>query len=169
MLSVQIGSFVSGPLLEVLGKFNQEVKDGDILAEIDPRLPKADEKRAIASHATTLGEVKRVEALLQQSRNNEARANALSEENEDFISQTELDQFKFGTMSLEAQLEISKASVEQAQAALDNAQCVVVLWSKRSVESQFVKDEATYALEEGKLLPVRIDERSDVLGPSVTT
>ncbi len=119
--SVQVGSFVSGPLDEVLGEFNQEVKEGDVLAEIDPRLPEADKKRAIASHATTLGEVKRIEALLQQARNNEARACELSEENEDYISQTELDQFKFTTLSLEAQLEISNASVQQAQAALDNA------------------------------------------------
>ncbi len=121
VLSVQVGAFVSGPLKEVLGKYNQEVKKGDVLAKVDPRLPEAERKRALASHATTLGEVKRIEALLQQARNNEARALALSEENEDFISDTELDQFKFSTMSLEAQLEISKASVQQAEAALDNA------------------------------------------------
>ena len=98
------------------------VKNNDTLAEIDPRLPEADLKRALASKATALGDVKRVEALLQQARNNEARANALREENEDYISLTELDQFKFGTMSLEAQLEISEASVDQASASLDNAQ-----------------------------------------------
>jgi len=122
VLSVQVGSFVSGPLVDVVGQFNQEVKKGDVLAKIDPRLPEADRKRALASHATTLGDVKRVEALLQQARNYEARAKALSQENEDFISQNELDQFKFSTMSLEAQLEIARASVKQAEAALENAE-----------------------------------------------
>lgn len=122
VLSVQVGSFVSGPLVEVLGEFNQEVKMGDVLARIDPRLIAAERKRAAANHATTEGEVKRVEALLQQAKNNEARALALREENEDFISQNELDQFKFAKMSLDAQLEISKASVKQAEAALENAE-----------------------------------------------
>ncbi len=121
VLSVQVGAFVSGPLQEVLGQFNQEVKKGDVLARIDPRLPEAERKRATATHETTLGEVKRIEALLQQARNDEARALALREENEDFISQAELDQFTFATMSLEAQLEISLASVKQAEAALENA------------------------------------------------
>ena len=46
---------------------------------------------------------------------------------------------------------------DDIQKAITNAKCVVVLWSTRSVESEFVKDEATYALELGKLLPVTIE------------
>jgi hypothetical protein len=37
------------------------------------------------------------------------------------------------------------------------AKCVVVLWSQRSVQSSYVKDEATYALNAKKLLPVSLD------------
>lgn len=44
------------------------------------------------------------------------------------------------------------------QAELDKARCVVVLWSTRSVGSDFVKDEASYALGQRKLLPARIDD-----------
>ena len=46
---------------------------------------------------------------------------------------------------------------DSIQRELDAAQCVIVLWSARSVVSRFVKDEATYALTLGKLLPVRIE------------
>jgi len=42
--------------------------------------------------------------------------------------------------------------------ALKESKCVVVMWSKRSVESQYVKDEATYALERKKLIPIKIEE-----------
>jgi hypothetical protein len=42
--------------------------------------------------------------------------------------------------------------------ALNEAKCVIVLWSKRSVVSQYVRDEATYALRRNKLVPVMIEE-----------
>jgi len=40
---------------------------------------------------------------------------------------------------------------------LQTARRVIVLWSSLSVQSQFVKDEASYALELGKLVPVLIE------------
>ncbi len=42
--------------------------------------------------------------------------------------------------------------------ALTEARCVIVLWSQRSVQSRYVKDEAAYALQRNKLFPVAIDE-----------
>ncbi len=41
--------------------------------------------------------------------------------------------------------------------ALRDAKCVIVLWSKQSVNSQYVRDEATYALNREKLVPVAIE------------
>jgi DnaJ-class molecular chaperone len=46
-------------------------------------------------------------------------------------------------------------AIEQALAV---ANCVIVVWSKKSVKSQYVKDEANYALNRKKLLPVAIEE-----------
>ena len=42
--------------------------------------------------------------------------------------------------------------------ALNEAKCVIVLWSKRSVQSLYVKDEATHALKRKKLVPVTIQQ-----------
>ena len=42
--------------------------------------------------------------------------------------------------------------------ALKESNCVVVIWSKRSVESQYVKHEANYALKRNKLVPIMIEE-----------
>lgn len=43
---------------------------------------------------------------------------------------------------------------------LGNAKCIIVLWSQRSIGSQYVKDEATYALNHRKLIPVTIEDVS---------
>jgi hypothetical protein len=41
--------------------------------------------------------------------------------------------------------------------ALNEAKCVIVVWSNLSVQSQYVRAEATYALDRGKLAPVAIE------------
>ena len=122
VLSVQIGSFVSGPIVELPVEFNQEVKKDDILARIDKRIYQAqvDQETAILSVRTA--DVKRVQALLQQARNDEQRGEALRQRNADFLSDAERDQLKFNRMSLEAQLQVAEASVEQAKASLKNSQ-----------------------------------------------
>ena len=40
--------------------------------------------------------------------------------------------------------------------ALKDAKCVIVMWSKLSVNSRYVKDEANYALKRKKLIPIAI-------------
>lgn len=49
---------------------------------------------------------------------------------------------------------------------LDDARCVIVVWSKRSIgpEGHFVRDEATRALRRHAYLPVRIDKVEPPLG-----
>ena len=47
---------------------------------------------------------------------------------------------------------------EVIQKALDEARCVIVLWSKRSVKSRYVTAESSYALEYNKLVPVAIED-----------
>ncbi len=43
------------------------------------------------------------------------------------------------------------------ETALQEAKCVFVIWSKRSVESLYIKAEARYALNRCKLVPVAIE------------
>ncbi|NOZ39318.1 MAG: efflux RND transporter periplasmic adaptor subunit [Planctomycetes bacterium] len=121
VLKVRIGSFVSGPITDVLTDFNAQVKKGDLLARVDPRLFKAAVARDSASLETRKADVERVSALYQQSVRNERRAIALREENEDFISPREMDTFHFNRLSLEAQLKVAKASIKQAEAALETS------------------------------------------------
>jgi HlyD family secretion protein len=122
VISVQIGSFVSGPIMDLFVDFNEEVKAGQVLATIDPRLYDANVRRDEAALMTRQAEVERVKAELGRARNDEARSVALKEENVDYISKTELDQFRFSRMALEAQLLIAEATVKQAEANLENSQ-----------------------------------------------
>lgn len=41
--------------------------------------------------------------------------------------------------------------------ALNETKCVIVMWSNLSVNSEYVKSEATEALEQKKLVPVKIE------------
>jgi HlyD family secretion protein len=119
---VQVGCFVSGPIENLYVQHNDEVKAGDLMAEIDPRIYNAQVARDEAALATAKAEVERTNALLEQARNDEQRAKALQQENKEYISDTEMDQFKYNRMSLEAQLEVAQASVSQAEANLKNSQ-----------------------------------------------
>ncbi|MBO0698512.1 MAG: efflux RND transporter periplasmic adaptor subunit [Zavarzinella sp.] len=122
VLSVAVGSFVSGPIEKIYVDFNDEVKKGQVMAQIDPQIYKANVARDKAVLATRKADVDRVKAELQQAKNDESRAKALQAENTTFISAAEMDQFKFKRMSLEAQLAVADANVLQAQANLDQSE-----------------------------------------------
>lgn len=120
-LQVSIGSFVSGPILELYCEFNQEVKKGDLLAKIDPRIYQANASRDQASLANREADVYRVKALLQQAVNDEKRAISLRSQDPTFIAQAEMDKYKFARLSLDAQLKVAVTAVDQARATLDNS------------------------------------------------
>jgi len=121
-LQVIIGSFVSGPIIELNAEFNQEVKKGDLLARIDPLLYKANYARDKASLANHKAEVMRVKAQLQQAVNDEKRAVALRSNDKSFLAQAEMDRCEFARLALDAQLESAETAVEQAQATMENSQ-----------------------------------------------
>jgi HlyD family secretion protein len=125
VLSVSIGSFVSGPITDLYVGFNDHVEKDQLMAKIDPRIYKAAVDGAKAALVTRVADVIRVKALLQQAINDEKRSVALRKENRDYISQAEIDRFHFNRLQLEAQLEVANAAVEQAEAALANAQANV--------------------------------------------
>ncbi|MCA9265279.1 MAG: biotin/lipoyl-binding protein, partial [Planctomycetales bacterium] len=118
VLKVHIGSFVSGPIAELHAEFNQKVKKGDLLARVDPRLYEAAKLRDEAAVATAEADVERAKAVLNRARNDERRAKDLAAINPDYISQTEMDEFRFNRQSLEAQLLIAEQSAKQARARL---------------------------------------------------
>jgi HlyD family secretion protein len=122
VLSVQVGSFVSGPIKETKVDFNSRVKKDDVLAKIDPRLFVAKIAQDEASLAHRVADRKRVSALLEQARNNERRAIELRETKASYISQAEIDQVTAERKALEAQLDLAEAVIAEAQAALSTSE-----------------------------------------------
>jgi HlyD family secretion protein len=122
VLSVSVGAFVSGPVVEVLVDFNDVVQKGELLARIDPRLYEANVARDEAVLATRQADIENITAQLQLAINDEERAIALKKENQNFISNAEMDKVKFGKLALEAQLKVAKQNVKQAEANLKTSQ-----------------------------------------------
>ncbi len=120
-VEVTIGSFISGPILELYCEFNQEVKKGDLLAKIDPRLYLASVAHDRATLAMQDADVLRVQSQLQQAINDEKRAVALRARGESIITQADFDKYKFARITLEAQVKISQATVDQAKASLETS------------------------------------------------
>jgi HlyD family secretion protein len=120
--SVSVGAFTSGPIAEIYVDFNSRVKADQVIARIDAKLAKAAVDRDRAALETQKAELTRIEALLQQARNNEQRARKLMAINKDYLSDTEMDQYKFTTLSTEAQRKLAVANITQAEANLKNSE-----------------------------------------------
>jgi HlyD family secretion protein len=139
VLTVQVGSFVSGMIESLHADFNDVVKKGQVLAKIDPRLLEADVARDQAALATAKAEVQRVQALLDEAKSEEGRGLALRADNPGYISDAELDRMKFRRISLEAQLAVAETGVQQAEARLNNSQANLQYTEIRSpVDGQII-------------------------------
>lgn len=119
--SVSIGSFASGPIKEIYVDYNSVIKEGDLLALIDPRLLAAVVDRDEANLTSQRADLERITALLTQAQRNEERALKLQQVREDYVSGVEMDQFRFARLSLEAQANLARAGIQQAEASLKNS------------------------------------------------
>jgi HlyD family secretion protein len=122
VLSVSVGAFTSGPIAKVYVDFNSPVKKDQVLALIDPRLLQAAVDRDRAAVESQKADLNRIDALLQQAKNNEKRARQLMAINKEYIAETDVDQYYFTRLSLEAQIKLTEASIKQAEANLKNSE-----------------------------------------------
>jgi multidrug efflux system membrane fusion protein len=107
---VQIRPMVEGPLQKVAFIEGQEVKKGDVLAQIDPRLYQAALDQAKAKLAQD-------EAQLDSDRRDLERNTALAERS--YASKQIVDQQRAAVAKGEALVESDKAAIQSAQVQLD--------------------------------------------------
>jgi HlyD family secretion protein len=122
VLQISVGAFVSGPIEKLHVNFNQEVKTGELMAEIDPRIYLSNVARDRAAYENRVAEVNRVYAQLQQALRDEKRANDLKDESTDFIAQAEIDRVHFARLALDAQFDVAITAVGQTEAQLKNSE-----------------------------------------------
>ncbi len=102
--SVNVGTQVSGAIIKLHADFNSEVKEGQLLAELDPALFNA----ALAQSEANLNSAR---AGLRLAETKEARTRSLV--GKGFISQAELDTAVRELEAAQAQVELVKAQVER--------------------------------------------------------
>ena len=119
--SLTIGSFVSGPIdpSVPIAEFNQEVKTGDLLCKIDPRIHDANLQRDIAQLESSQAELKRAQALLEQAERDLNRVTKLREKDKTFVADVDLDKFHYNMLTARAQVGVADAGVKVAQSQVN--------------------------------------------------
>jgi len=119
VVTVQVGSYVSGPIVQLYVDFNSPVKAGQLMAKIDPR-PFA------AQVALTTAALANAQAQLQKDRANLAYQKITYERDgellkEKVVSHDQLDSQLSLFHQAEAQVALDEAAVQQQQASLQAA------------------------------------------------
>jgi HlyD family secretion protein len=117
--TVQVGTYVSGPIKEIYVDFNSPVKKGQVAAKIDPRPFIMKVRQAEANLANAWAKVKKDEADLTYKKLTLERIQELLRR--DLVSQDERDTARSNHEQAEAQIELDRAQVKQAEAALEEA------------------------------------------------
>ncbi|MBI5361249.1 MAG: efflux RND transporter periplasmic adaptor subunit [Planctomycetes bacterium] len=120
MQLIQVGTQVNGPVKKLYADFNSRVKEGDIVAQIDPALYDTNVAQSKANLARSEAGVEQIKANLALSEKELARAKELA--GRDLISISELDTAMANRDSLLAQMKSAEASVDQSKSAMRTAQ-----------------------------------------------
>lgn len=115
-VTVQVGSQVSGRILELYADFNDRVEKGQVIARIDPKLFESDVAKVKASVMSAQASVKRAQSDFAEAKRQYDRTRSLSEKQ--LVSQAEADTALAAYQSAEAQLEAARAALAQARALL---------------------------------------------------
>jgi HlyD family secretion protein len=120
LVTVQVGSQVSGRIQHLFVDFNSPVKKGDVIAKIDPGLFEAAVEQARANYVAAQGNLTKARAQAVDAERQFRRAKALVERQ--LIAQAEVDTAQTNAESANAQIEVAQGGLAQAKAALHQAE-----------------------------------------------
>jgi HlyD family secretion protein len=109
---VNVGSQVSGTVVELMADFNDHVKKGQVLLKLDPTIFNAQIRQAQAGLSSAQASLRLAQANLQRNQQ-------LVSQN--FVSSLVLDQSQRETDVARANLLLAQAQLERAQADLNNS------------------------------------------------
>ena len=114
--TVQVGTQVSGRVLELYADFNSRVTKGQVIARIDPAQCLAQEEQAVANRLAAQANVEKAEAQVHDAEIKLRRARELLSQN--LLSQDEFDSAQVAWDTARASVSGSRAQLVQAEASL---------------------------------------------------
>jgi HlyD family secretion protein len=120
LVTVQVGSQVSGRIKELFVDFNSPVTKGQVIARIDPQLFQAALAQARANYLASQGDLKKAKAQAVDAEHQFQRNKSLAERK--LIAQADLDTSQANADAAKAQVDSDIGKVEQARAALYQAE-----------------------------------------------
>lgn len=134
LITVEVGSQLSGQILELMADFNDEVEAGQILARLDPQTFETRVREAQANLEVAQSQVSVSQANLTRSRAEAREAERAFERASELVERGTFSRVQFDTAETardsalasvqvaEANLRNSRATLDQRQAALESAQ-----------------------------------------------
>lgn len=119
VITVQVGSQISGTIDKLFVDFNSKVKSGQIVAQLNPDKFKAAEDQARANLLAAQSNVAKAKVGVADTQRTLERNRELRKR--DLTSQSDLDAAQTAYDAALAQLHVNQAQVAQAQAALKQA------------------------------------------------
>jgi HlyD family secretion protein len=120
LVTVQVGSQVSGRIAQINVDFNSEVKKGQVIAKIDPELFKAALEQARANFIAAKGNLAKAKAQAEDAQRQAQRSKELAAR--ELIAVADRDTAVSNAAAMQAQVEASEGSMKQAEASLHSAQ-----------------------------------------------
>ena len=120
VVSVQVGTQVSGMIKSLHADFNSLVKAGDIVAVIDPEPFRARRDQAAGNLEMAKANVARAKTEQVQRQRELTRVKSLVAQH--FVSQNDVDVALTNAQGADAQVNVSLAQMKQAEAALNAAE-----------------------------------------------
>ncbi len=120
VMTVQVGSQVSGRIKEIYANFNDEVKQGQVIAKIDPQLFTAALAQSRANHRAAQGDLQKSQVQAQDAERQLTRTKELAARK--LVAQADLDTAQANADMARATVASSAGRLEQAKAALNQAE-----------------------------------------------
>lgn len=120
VVSVLVGSQVSGKIAQLFADFNSVVTQGQTLVQIDQQPFKARVSQARAAVKSAGGNLAKAKNMAAQRKRERDRIAALRQEA--FVSQADLDLAETNYRDAEAQIEVTQALLDQTRATLTSAE-----------------------------------------------
>jgi HlyD family secretion protein len=120
VVTVQVGSQVSGRIAKLYADYNSTVKKGQLIAEIDPALFEANLAQAKANVLAAEGQLKQAQASVLAARRTYDRDKSLRASN--LVAQADLDTAETTLQGAEASVVAAKGQLAQARAQLTQSE-----------------------------------------------